>query len=84
MGAENLIPVEIPVPPEVAERLRALPTADMDRLRVLLQVFVSTVVPPHEALQHFLDDLGPKLRERGLTDDIVDAELAAYNAERRC
>lgn len=83
MGAENLVPVEIPVPPEVAERLRALPAADMDKLRVLLQTFVSTAVPPHEALEQFLDELGPKLRERGLTDDIVDAELAAYNAECR-
>lgn len=36
-----------------------------------------------ERLFEVMDAISAEARERGLTDEILEAELAAYNAERR-
>ncbi|MBK1839374.1 hypothetical protein JHL17_18350 [Azospirillum sp. YIM B02556] len=36
-----------------------------------------------DPLSALLDEIGRKAMEEGLTDQDIDAELAAYNAERR-
>ena len=73
------VPVTINVEPEIAAALEDPATrARLDRLIRL------TLRPARvETLFAAMDALSDDARRRGLTDDIVQAELDAYNAERR-
>lgn len=74
------IEVKIPVDPETAETL-----ADQ-RNRDAVGRLISRVLRPHsgrDALARAIAALKDEARAAGLTDDEIDTELAAYNAERR-
>jgi hypothetical protein len=74
------IEVKIPVDPETAERL-----ADQ-RNRDAIGRLISRALRPRSRageLARAIAELKAEARAAGLTDDDIDAELAAYNAERR-
>lgn len=76
------VDVTIPVEPEAAERL-AQP-GERERIG---QMVSRMLVPRREAwaeeLMQAIADLKAEARAAGLTDEMIDAELEAYNAERR-
>jgi hypothetical protein len=78
---DDLVMVEIPVSPEAAEAL-----AD-DAKRARVGKLVSDVVCPADAdtdpLAVLIGSIKAEARADGLTDEDIDAELAAYNAEHR-
>jgi hypothetical protein len=73
--------VEIPVTPEAAEAL-----GDPER-RERIGKLVSSMLRPHcsgdDPLAAILASIKTLARADGLTDEEIEAELAAYNAERR-
>lgn len=74
------VEVKIPVDPEAAATL-----ADQ-RNRDAVGRLISRVLRPHSgpsALAHAVAELKAEARAAGLTDDDIDAELVAYNAEQR-
>jgi hypothetical protein len=76
----NTIEVRIPVEPEAAAALRD------ERNREAVGRLVSRVLRPHSgpsALARAIAELKAEARAAGLTDSDIDAELAAYNTERR-
>ena len=76
----DTVPVTIDVEPEVAAALAD--PATRSRLERLVR---RTLRPAGGVEQLFaaMDALSDEARRRGLTDEILEAELAAYNAERR-
>jgi hypothetical protein len=77
---ETMIDVTIPVEPEAAAAL-----ADA-RNREAVGRLVSRVLRPHPGpspLAQAIAELKAEARASGLTDAEIDAELAAYNQERR-
>ena len=77
---DDTIEVPIPVEPEAAAAL-----ADA-RNRAAIGRLVSRVLRPRSGpspLAQAIAELKTEARASGLTDADVDAELAAYNAERR-
>src|SRR5882724_3024891 len=80
VGMDKTGDVTIPVEPEVAADL-----ADA-RNREAVGRLVSRVLRPRSgpsALAQAIAELKAEARGAGLTDADIDAELAAYNAERR-
>jgi hypothetical protein len=76
----DVVTIEIPVSPEAAAAL-----ADADR-RVALGRYVSRMLHGAKArdlLAEAIAEAKADARAAGLTDADIDAELAAYNAERR-
>ncbi len=74
--------VEIPIPIE-AGAVAAVADA---RTRVAMGRLVSRVLRPHQGpseLARAISDAKAEARNAGLTDTDIDAELDAYNAERR-
>jgi hypothetical protein len=75
-----MVDVTIPVEPEAAAAL-------LDpRNREAIGRLVSRVLRPHagpKPLAQALAEMKADARAAGLTDADIDAELAAYNAERR-
>ncbi len=77
---DNTIDVTIPVEPEAAAAL-----ADA-RNRAAVGRLVSRVLRPRSGpspLAQAIAEMKADARTAGLTDAEIDAELAAYNAERR-
>lgn len=77
---DNTVDVTIPVEPDAAAAL-----ADA-RNRAAVGRLVSRVLRPHSgpsALARAIAELKAEARAAGLTAAEIDAELAAYNAERR-
>jgi hypothetical protein len=77
---DNMIDVTIPVEPEAAAAL-----ADA-RNREAVGRLISRVLSSHSGpspLARAIAALKAEVRQAGLTDAEVDAELAAYNGERR-
>jgi hypothetical protein len=77
---DSTVDVTIPVEPEAAAAL-----ADA-RKRAAVGRLVSRVLRPRSgpsALAQAIAQLKAEARAAGLTDADIDAELAAYNAERR-
>lgn len=77
-----LVKIELEVTPETANVLR-----DPARRRSM-GVIVSTIVREEkiaaaQQLRKVFREIGEQAQAAGLTDEEVDAELAAYNAERR-
>lgn len=73
------VPITLDVDAEVAPALTDALT------RSLAGRLVSRMLEPAsvERLFEVMDAISAEARERGLTDEILEAELAAYNAERR-
>jgi hypothetical protein len=72
--------IQIPVEPATAQAL-----ADARR-RAAVGRLIDRIVRPgrgDDPLASILEATARDAHEAGLTDDAVDAELAAYNAERR-
>ncbi len=77
---DSTVDVTIPVEPEVAAALTDA------RNRAAVGRLVSRVLRPRSgpsALAQAIAELKAEARAAGLTDADIDAELAAYNAERR-
>ena len=77
---DRTVDVIIPVEPEAAAAL-----ADV-RNREAVGRLVSRVLRPHSGPSHLaraIAELKAEARAAGLSDADIDAELAAYNAERR-
>lgn len=77
---DSTVDVTIPVEPDVAVAL-----ADA-RNRAAIGRLVGRVLRPRSgpsALAQAIAELKAEARAAGLTDPDIDAELAAYNAERR-
>jgi hypothetical protein len=75
----DTVPVTIDVEPEVAAALEDPAT------RARIGRLVSRVLQP-APIEHLIaatDTLAAEAERRGLTDEILQQELAAYNAERR-
>ena len=73
------VDVAIPVDAAVADQL------EDSAKRALAGRLVSRMLQPAsvERLFEVIDALKAEAHRRGLTDEILDAELATYNAERR-
>jgi hypothetical protein len=77
---DGMVTIEIPVSTEAAAAL-----ADADR-RAALGRYVSRMLcgaGVRDLLAEAIAEAKAEAREAGLTDAEIDAELAAYNAERR-
>jgi hypothetical protein len=72
---EVAIPVEAGVAPALAD----------EATRTRIGRPISRMLRPAsvESLFEVMDAMSAEAERRGLTDEILDAELAAYNAERR-
>jgi hypothetical protein len=73
--------VGIPVTPEAADMLK-----DQNRARAvgaLISRMLRPASPETDPLAAMIADVKKQARADGLTDQEIDAELAAYNAERR-
>ena len=77
----STVDVSIPVSPSVAKRLES------PLVREWIGRLVDRALNPQaygdEALADLLEESRAKARALGLTDDDIDAELAAWKAERR-
>lgn len=75
----DTVPVTIEVEPAAAAVL------DNQAKRAWIGRIVSRMLQPAsvERLIEVMDAISAEARRRGLTDEILEAELAAYNAERR-
>ena len=75
----DTVPVTLDLTPEVAAAL------DDPATRARVARLVSRTVRPAsvERLIDVMNAISAEARRRGLTDEILEAELAAYNAERR-
>jgi hypothetical protein len=79
MPDTHTVDVPIPVEADVAAAL------DDAMVRAMAGRLVSRMLQPAsvERLFNTMDAIASDAARRGLTDEILDAELAAYNAERR-
>jgi hypothetical protein len=79
MSDTHTVDIAIPVEASVAAAL------DDAAVRAMAGRLVSRMLRPAsiEDLFNTMDAISAEAAERGLTDEILDAELAAYNAERR-
>ncbi len=75
----DTVPVTIEVGPDIAAAL------DDPATRARLERLIQRTLQPTGVDRLFaaMDALSDEARRRGLTDEILEAELAAYNAERR-
>lgn len=75
----DTVPVTIEVEPDIAAAL------DDPAIRARLERLVRRTLRPAGIIQLFaaMDALSDEARRRGLTDEILEAELAAHNAEHR-
>lgn len=76
----DTVPVTIEVEPDIAAALADPAT------RARLERLVRRTLKPAGGVERLfaaMDALSEEARRRGLTDEILEAELAAHNAERR-
>lgn len=73
--------VDVPIPVEAS----LAPALEDAMMRALAGRIVSRMLEPAsvDRLFEVMDTIAAEATRRGLTDEILDAELAAYNAERR-
>lgn len=78
---DEVVLVPIPVSPAAAAAL-----ADGERRRrigELVSAILRPEAPERDPLAALIAQIKAEARADGLTDEAIDAELAAYNAERR-
>jgi hypothetical protein len=75
------VPVTLPVTPEAAELLRDAERAR--RIGKLVSDLLRPSTPEADPLAALIAVVKADATASGLTDETIDAELAAYNAERR-
>jgi hypothetical protein len=78
---DDVVMVPIPVSPDAAEALRG--EEAKARLGKLVSRLLRPSSPDSDPLSALIAELKAEARGSGLTDEDIDAELAAYNAERR-
>ncbi len=78
---DDVIMIEIPVTPEAAEALSD--HARRQRIGKLVSSLLRPESPGDDPLAAIFASTKSAARADGLTDDEIEAELAAYNAERR-
>jgi hypothetical protein len=71
----------LPVTPEAAELLRD--TERARRMGKLVSDLLRPATPETDPLAVLIAEVKADARAAGLTDEEIDAEMAAYNAERR-
>lgn len=73
------------VPVTLNLELTAASVLDDEAKRASISRIVSRMLQPASVDRLFalMDAISAEARERGLTDEILETELAAYNAERR-
>ena len=77
----DVVMVEIPVTPEAAEALGDL--ARRQRIGKLVSSMLRPKSPGDDPLAAVFASIKSVARADGLTDEEIEAELAAYNGERR-
>lgn len=77
----DYVAVEIPVRRDVAELLRDKRRAD--QIGKLVSEMLRPSSPASDPLAALIREVKADARAGGLTDEEIDAELAAYNAEHR-
>ena len=77
----DTVMVEIPVAPEAAEALGD--AARRERIGKQVSSLLHPRSPGDDPLAAVFASIKSTARADGLTDEEIDAELAAYNAERR-
>jgi len=77
----DAVMVEIPVTPEAAEALEDL--ARRERVGKLVSSMLRPQSAADDPLAAVFASIKSAARADGLTDEEIEAELAAYNAERR-
>ena len=78
---DDVIMIEIPVTPEAAEALSD--HARRQRIGKLVSSLLRPESPGDDPLAAIFASTKSAARADGLTDDEIEAELDAYNAERR-
>ncbi len=78
---DDVVMVPIPVSPGAAEALRDAETKA--RLGKIVSEMLRPSSPESDPLLPLIAELKGEVRTAGLTDDAIEAELDAYNAERR-
>jgi hypothetical protein len=73
--------VQIPVSPEAAAALKD--DARREKMGKLVSDLLRPASPADDPLAGLIARIKADARRDGLTDQEIDAELAAYNAERR-
>lgn len=76
-----IVNVEIPVSPEAASRLQD--EVVRQRAGAFLEAVFGPGDPRRDELLDLMDAVGRRAEQAGLTEADIEAELAAYNAERR-
>ena len=73
--------VDVPIPIEAS----LAPALDDPAMRLVAGHMIDRLLRSsgHEKLFALMDAMADEARRRGLTDEILEEELAAYNAERR-
>lgn len=79
--SSKFVNIEIPVPSDVAARL------DSEEARRNIGALVTTLVEignrDRDTLASLIRNIKSEAQMAGVTDEEIDRELAAYNAERR-
>ena len=78
---DDFVMVAIPVSPEAAEALAD--EARRERVGKLVSEMLRPTSPETDPLATVIRQIKASARRGGLTDEEIDAELSAYNAERR-
>jgi hypothetical protein len=77
----DLVDVTIPVSRALAEDLKT--QEDRRKLGILVSALFASGITRRQRLEELMKEMSAKAAAAGLTDEMIDEELAAYNAERR-
>jgi hypothetical protein len=78
---DDIVMVSIPVSAEAAEALAD--EARRERVGKLVSEMLRPTSPETDPLAALIREVKASARSAGLTDEEIDAEIDAYNAERR-
>lgn len=79
--ARKLVKIEIPVSPSVADRLKS--EEARRNIGALVTTLIEAGAKDRDALASLIRTIKDEAQKAGATDELIDQELAAYNAERR-
>jgi hypothetical protein len=81
MTMNEIVNVQLPVSREAADALKD--DARREKIGKLVSDLLRPTSPAEDPLAALIATLKQEVRRDGLSDDAIDAELAAYNGERR-